>query len=604
MSEQEKTYEKIPGAPLPELLAAIPIAKPGMSPEELRKICLDYMRLQLSFQWLPAQDYDYVVDSQNHPVSLKKGTLHGGIPYVNIGTGNLYRILEYYDPETGKVDLSELGKKKEVFGNACSGAGICAWARCISSAKLGWTFDMNQYNGVVNVGPYKYTKNLKKFIRKIRGTDIQPETKYTPKQVCLENGEQVMFESYALAQPADGLVTGGHIRMVSSTPTVFRNKDGSVDGERSFLLYCDQVCYESAWHHVRYTDEGDLWRIHGGLDVKISFAELFKAGSLPFTFKEFLGEAEVQKAKINANTSKTAISTEELKEVVIHSNYPISDLFTQIKNADGEILYTHVARLTTGPAEFKMYEMALADKIPLDEFKPFEGTGDVTFEIKAQLYNGQKVRAYAGFLMKGETASTVFEKDMPARLAAIPLAKPEMTPEELRKICLDYMRLSLSFQYIPSEDYDYVVDSQKHQCYLTKGTVYGGLPYITVGSGSLYRAVEFYDPETGVLDMTEYKKMHKRYFGNACSGAASTSWARCISSAYLTWCAGMTQYHGFVNVGPYRYPKNIPVFNTKKNSPGYYTTGPICQENGEQVMYESYALVQPADGLLNQGHIH
>lgn len=407
MSTQEKkAFEKVPAPNLPEMLKAIPIAEKSMIPEQLRQICLDYMRLQLSFQWILNQDYEYVVDSQNYTVHLKKNTLYAGLPYVTIGTGNLYRVAEYYDPETGVLDLSVINKNKQLFGNACSGAASAAWSRCIASARLGWTFDMTQANGFVNVGPYRYAKDLKRFIRPIRGTDIQPTTRYTPRQVCLENGEQVMFESYALVKPADGLLSPGHIRMASSVATVSHLPDGTIDGERSFLLYCDQVCYDSAFHHVRFTEEGDLYRVHGGVDVKISFAELYRTGYIPFTFKEFLGEMKVQEAKISANTSKISLSVEELKQVEISSNYLISDLFTEVTDPQSKVLYSHVARRTvTGPEKLDLYEMPLAPYIPLDNLKPFEKSGENRFKITAQLMNGQKVLVYEGKLIPGENAS-------------------------------------------------------------------------------------------------------------------------------------------------------------------------------------------------------
>ncbi|MBR2615588.1 MAG: hypothetical protein IKC69_02800, partial [Clostridia bacterium] len=603
-NSEEKIYEKAPHPDLLSQLEAIPVAKPGMRPEELRTICLDFMRLQLSFQWLPGEDYHYVIESRNHPVDLKKGSLHGGMPYVNIGTGNVYRFAEYYDPETGSVDLSDLKQHKEIVGIACSGAATCAWSRCISSARLGFTFDMTQKNGFVNVGPYKYSKELKKFIRPIRGTDINPEIKYTPKHVCLENGMQTMYESYAKMLPADGILNSGHIRMCASVPTVIRKNDGTIDGERSFVLYCDQVLYESAWYHDRYTEEGDFYRVHGGVDVKESFANLFRDGYIPFTFKEFLGEADVKKAKINANITQAALSVEELKKVEIRSNYPVSDLFTEVTDPEGNVLYKHVCRRrATTPAELDLYEMALADHIPLDELKPFEASGENSLVIMAQLWNGKKERAYAARLMPGKCATKVYDTSMPEALAAIPLAKPGMKPEELRKICLDFMKLQLSFQWMPSDDHEYIVESKKHECTLEKGHLYGGVPYITVGSGSLYRFLEFFDPETGEVDMTEFKKHHVRIFGNACSGGASTSWARCISSARLAYTGEMTQGNGYVNVGPYTYPKNFRRFQSKRKLPGYYTPKTVCQENGEQTMYESYALIQPADGLLCNGHI-
>lgn len=399
----EKTYEKIPGEFLGEQLAAIPVANDGMTVEELRQICLSYMRLQISFQWLPSQDYDYLVSTQKHPVSLKKGTLHGGLPYVNLGTGNLYRILEYYDPETGEIDLSELGENKEVLGNACSGATAFAWARCISSARLGFSFDMTQYNGMVNLGAYTYPKDLKKFLRPIRGRrpeeNITVDQKYTPKTVCAENGAQVMYESYAKALPADGIVSGGHIRMVSSVPTVSRKPNGEIDGERSFLLYCDQVCYESAWHHVRFTEAGDLWRIHGGLDVKVSFASLFQGGYIPFTFKEFLGTAPVQKARIATGIETDEVSVEELKKKVFSANYPLSDLFFEGKGNKGAPWRFAVRRIATTASELDLYETSLARCVSPEQWAVLQEKSGEPFKIWAQLLNGEKILAYSGTLM-------------------------------------------------------------------------------------------------------------------------------------------------------------------------------------------------------------
>ncbi|MBR2635226.1 MAG: hypothetical protein IKD31_06565 [Clostridia bacterium] len=604
MTFSETVVSKVPDPSLKEQLAAIPLAKKGTAPDLLRKICLDYMKLQISFQWKPSQDYNYTVVSQKYPVSLKKDTLHGGIPYVTIGTGNLYRVAEYYDAETGTVDVGELGEEMEIFGNACSGAASSAWARCITSAKLGFTFDMTQYNGYINVGPYTYPKDLKQFITK----DFHHGHKrYSPDEICLENGAEIMFESYAKALPADGLVNHGHVRMVSSAPTVFRNADGTINGKNSFLLYCDQVCYENAPHHLKAADGEDapLYKVHGGLDVKISFAELFETGYIPVTFKEFLGEADVKKPYFNMNHYKTTFSVEELKELELICNYPMSDFFITVSDPNGKVLYRRTTRLkASSPEEWDLYRVALPRILPLDELKPFEEACNNHLNIDAQTLKGSVVKAMDGILMPGTVAKKVFEPLTPERLAAIPLATPDMTPDELRKIVLDFMHLQLSFQYMPSEDYHYPAISI-HHCLLKGGCVTAGLPYITIGSGSLYRIMDYMDPKTGILDVSEFKKLHQCYLGNACSGGAGISWSRCISSANLTWCGSMTKKNGYLPIAPCDYNFDGANFIKDPKSPRHFIPRTVCAQNGEQTMFESYANAKLADGLVSGsgGHI-
>ena len=40
---------------------AIPIATADMTEDQLRQIVLDFFRLQLSFQWTPAEDFEYTI---------------------------------------------------------------------------------------------------------------------------------------------------------------------------------------------------------------------------------------------------------------------------------------------------------------------------------------------------------------------------------------------------------------------------------------------------------------------------------------------------------------------------------------------------------------
>ena len=71
---------------------------PNSTPDELRRICLGIMRLQLTFPWVPKKTYEYTVKSAKRPVTLSPDTVYAGIPYVNLGSGNLYRLLDFTIP--------------------------------------------------------------------------------------------------------------------------------------------------------------------------------------------------------------------------------------------------------------------------------------------------------------------------------------------------------------------------------------------------------------------------------------------------------------------------------------------------------------------------
>ncbi len=109
-----------------ESLDAIGIAGSNMSAQELRELCLNYFKLQLSFLWTPAEDvvcypngspslygkYMQQYAGQetadfdtNTGKALLEGTIYGGIPYQNVSTGNIYRWMEYYDESAGVMDL-------------------------------------------------------------------------------------------------------------------------------------------------------------------------------------------------------------------------------------------------------------------------------------------------------------------------------------------------------------------------------------------------------------------------------------------------------------------------------------------------------------------
>lgn len=356
-----KIATEVPKMNLKKQLATIPVATPDMTEDQLRQICLDYMKLQLEFPFKFKEDFVYYIFSQKRERRLLGGKVYGGIPYVTRGAGNLYRIADIYDPETGILDASgDIFQNIRYFGNACSGSASMSWARVVSSAYLGYTMFMTKANGFLPVGPYRYPKENVTSFAENNPSGVRCDT------ICDFNGEQTMFESYAQMKPADGVVCNGHVRMNSAVPTVVRKADGCIDGEQSFVLMREQVCYVPNINHLRTTADSSHYVAQGYVDIRYTFQTLFDTKYIPFTFAEFANPALVQPARI-------LLAVEPLlKERVITSNYAISDVFLEL---DGK-------RYTYNNMEFFRKELKMGDIFP-------EEILTENAKIFCQLYNGE-----------------------------------------------------------------------------------------------------------------------------------------------------------------------------------------------------------------------
>lgn len=109
-----------------ESIDALGIANSKMSAQELRELCLQYFKLQLSFLWTPSENVECYPNGSpslygkymqqyagqetadfdtNTGKALLEGTIYGGIPYQTVSTGNIYRWKEYYEESTGIMYL-------------------------------------------------------------------------------------------------------------------------------------------------------------------------------------------------------------------------------------------------------------------------------------------------------------------------------------------------------------------------------------------------------------------------------------------------------------------------------------------------------------------
>ncbi|MBR2615295.1 MAG: hypothetical protein IKC69_01290 [Clostridia bacterium] len=395
-SEEKTVYDPVADTLTPERLAAIPIANSSMTTEELRQICIDFVKLSVTFQWVPNMTFRYEAKQNGGtPVTFKEGKLYGGIPYVNTASGNIYRIMEYYDCETGVLDTRFLEKNNLLFGTACSGTTGWGWNRVINSCAPSWTYALNASHGLIPVGPYEYDPTIVYFGEggALDCTDI-----------AAMNGVQVMYESYAASHKADCMVSNGHVRMNGAEPVVVYKEDGTIDGKKSYIVQVEQGLFTTGSYHDRVSADGIPYEIQGneglnpdGSPYYYTFEQLYKKGYLPHTFKEFLGLDPVEEAEITVFEYEGETFTAkagELKDKRIEANYVISHTVTTVCDAQGNQKIRYIYRCHPHYTRKAMLE----DCIPLKGIEQYQKAGGHTIKIEAQLGNGSRLVVYEGML--------------------------------------------------------------------------------------------------------------------------------------------------------------------------------------------------------------
>ncbi len=358
---------------------AFPIANSSMSIQELRQLCVDFFKFSKSFAWVSKDNHKYP-SQPNGPLNrdLFRGSVYRGFPYM-AGTGNVYRIMDFYDTETGVLDVNEIGKNPRFFGNHCSWGSHWGWARVINSANYGLTEEMVPSNGFIPVGPYHIDP------------DTQPG-KLSTSSIVNDNGKDVMFESYAQLKLADAVVcynTAGHVMMISAEPVVVRKSDNTIDGDKSYLLIVDQT---GTWETQKLSD-GTTAKMEANIDKKFTFSALFSKFYIPYTFAEFLGKDPIEETECTVSFEGESISAKTLCEGVVNANYYISDVYVDFINQDGEIEETKVCRATYSG----MKKIELSKTVFQAAISNFT-KGEHRVRITCQLGNGARPVIYEGAL--------------------------------------------------------------------------------------------------------------------------------------------------------------------------------------------------------------
>ncbi|MBQ4037421.1 MAG: hypothetical protein IJC84_04775 [Clostridia bacterium] len=193
---------------------------------------------------------------------------------------------------------------------------------------------------------------------------------------------------------------------------------------------------------------------------------------------------------------------------------------------------------------------------------------------------------------------TVLNTNISQQIAALPIANASMSEDELRQLCLDFFQIQLTFAWTPNKDFSFDwTPGRKDE--FEVGTVYGGIPYVHSTTNSLYDVLTYYDEETGVMDIKAMGKEPEKLIGNQCSGGSYWGWARVSNTMHWSGTYRIVASRGAIPLGPYKYDTSIDDF-TGTNSLT------ICKANGEQTMFQSYAQLKKADGLVyytDGGHV-
>lgn len=568
-------------------LESLPIANDQMTEDELREICVRYALMETSIPWTPSRDLVYPCPTAKGAdkygnITCLKGNLYVGIPYTHAGR-DYSNFLDFIDEETGVLQVDKLGEHPEkVIGNNCATSVFWGWARVTGSLSYSLTRFMMPSHGCTKLGTYEYDMSIKDF------------ADFGTKKICTNNGEQVMFESYALAKKADGVVKNngaGHAMMVMEDAVAVRNEDGTINGEESYLYVVEQFSVRS----VTETEDGAAERV-GAVRNKKTFLDLYKDGNIVFRIPELAGLLPVQKAWVKHTFPEGELTLPDLAMARVYANYAISRVDLSL-SANGKELHHAVGygRVWEENRSFSLMELDLPETLS-------EPAADV--KIAVRLGNGESFTAYEGKVIASceipKISHPITKYDVDALL---PVANDEMTEDELRDLCVRYAVLQASMPWTLSQTAYYLCASaptadKNGNIRLPAGRLYGGLPYTHAGH-DLYNFLDYCDASTGVLDTERLGLGMGRILGNNCASAMYWAWGRISSHVRYSYTGTMLPARGCLKLGPYEYDTTIPNFNQ-------FGTRKICKANGEQVMFESYALMKKGDGfvLSNDNHGH
>lgn len=384
----DKTPDKFPYPTINQKLTwdainAQPVKSEDMTVQEMREACVSFMNFSKTAIYIPNDYLGFEKNNNGATDEMVKGQLYAGLPYIGGGgCGNVYRLMDYIDEESGVLDMQYIKLRPNLFGNHCSSCTYWAWGRVISSVEHAFTADITHSNGYLRIGPYTYDDS-----RSFSST-------YTTDMIVADNGMQTMCKSYAELHLADGLVNyhsgGGHVIMATSEPTVVVLSNGDIDPANSYITISDQgqtwVDYEN--------DAGDKAQLKANVNKKMSFLDLFQGAYMPFSFAEFLGQKPVDKTEYSINIEGETVDQLKLFNAKVTCNFGISDLYLSLYDANGKEVYRLITRAVNAGEKELQFAKNATNSYSWGDFDKL--SGEYTVTVTAQLSTGERPELYTG----------------------------------------------------------------------------------------------------------------------------------------------------------------------------------------------------------------
>lgn len=378
---------------------SLPIANENMTTDELRQLCVDAFRMNMSFTWTPNVPitYQYTLLKKPYDVELPTGIAYSGLCYATGHSGgHIYKVLSYYDKETGVLDVASMGSNmRSILTSACAYGAQQAWNRVSNSHNLTYMSTYNRFDSnTLPVGPYTY---------EVITYNHNFGSRTATAEIIEFNGAETMYESFAQMHKADGLYSSPswHVMMCSSEPVVVRKANGAVDPEQSYVLVYEQRADGTRSDKYNTQQEnGITLRPLGTLDKKYTFKRLLDKGYIPFTLKEFLGEDPVEPGEVWICKGQTRLEQDPDLEIsaisdeVVYANYCICVVEGEVRTPDGQVLLSYDPSLQTKPTDSSV---PLRATIVEDKIAPYMG-GENTLHIYVRLANGERIEAFSTIL--------------------------------------------------------------------------------------------------------------------------------------------------------------------------------------------------------------
>ena len=301
--------------------------------EARRETVIKKMQQITGTQFIYDRDYDYLI--QKKDTHITAGKLYQGMPYANNPTLNFDAFIEDFTtgPDANGVYTVKdiLGDTNYVWGNNCADVVYWSWATISSTIECTYTAMFVDKYGLEYVGEYTVAEEeLKK--------NLLVETN----DICTRNGMQTMFESYAMLLKGDGLVfyhpAGGHAIMASEVK-VARNPDGTINGDRSVLVYYDQNSGYSQKTGVNNKPVTSSCAYEGTM----TFTNVYKDGYIPVTCKELLDESYgIAEESVKDSLTEAQLTKINVGRGFVETNYYVSKAKLEITDENGNVVYSAI----------------------------------------------------------------------------------------------------------------------------------------------------------------------------------------------------------------------------------------------------------------------